>query len=136
VHHVQRWCQTLRPISDKTATEPPNFGTPRMETPISPGTFTTPSERYDPGASATRGARSVGSAVGSTWAALWACPTANEQTVLVQTNNGLVRRVTETVECGNGSRTNGMVEQITSTPPRTFRDFARKSAVAWSEAAT
>jgi hypothetical protein len=26
--------------------------------------------------------------------------------------------------------------QITSTPPRTFRDFARKNAAAWSEAET
>lgn len=48
----------------------------------------------------------------------------------------VLRPLTETVESGNGSRPNGMVEQITGTPPRTFRDFARKNAAAWSEAAT
>src|SRR5690349_11493452 len=45
------------------------------------------------------------------------------------------RLLTETVESGNGSHPNGMVEQITGTPPRTFRDFARKNTAAWSEAA-
>jgi len=48
----------------------------------------------------------------------------------------VLRPLTETVESGNGSNPNGMVEQITGTPPRTFRDFARKNAAAWSEAAT
>ena len=48
----------------------------------------------------------------------------------------VLRPLTETVESGNGSHPNGMVEQITGTPPRTFRDFARKNAAAWSEAAT
>jgi hypothetical protein len=47
----------------------------------------------------------------------------------------VLRPLTETVESGNGSRPNGMVEQITGTPPRTFRDFARENAAAWSEAA-
>jgi len=31
------------------------------------------------------------------------------------------------------ARTDGTVEQITGTPPRTFRDFAQKNAVARSE---
>jgi hypothetical protein len=31
------------------------------------------------------------------------------------------------------ARTNGTVEQITGTPPRTFRDLARKNAAARSE---
>lgn len=48
----------------------------------------------------------------------------------------VLRPLTETVESGNGSRPNGIVEQITGTPPRTFRDFARKNAAAWSEAGT
>jgi hypothetical protein len=47
-----------------------------------------------------------------------------------------LRPLTETAESGNGSHPNGMVEQITGTPPRTFRDFARKNAAAWREAAT
>jgi uncharacterized protein YbjT (DUF2867 family) len=49
---------------------------------------------------------------------------------------GVLRPLTETVQSGNGSRPNGMVEQIAGTPPRTFRDFARKNAAAWKEAAT
>ena len=48
----------------------------------------------------------------------------------------VLRPLTETVESGNGSHPNGMVEQITGTGPRKFRDFARKNAVAGSEAAT
>lgn len=48
----------------------------------------------------------------------------------------VLRPLTETVESGSGSRPNGIVEQITGTPPRTFRDFARKNAAAWSEAGT
>jgi hypothetical protein len=48
----------------------------------------------------------------------------------------VLRPLTETVESGNGSHPNGVVKQITGTPPRTFRDFARENAAAWSEAAT
>jgi hypothetical protein len=48
----------------------------------------------------------------------------------------VLRPLTETVQYGNGSHPNGMGEQITGTPPRTFRDFAGKNAAAWSEAAT
>jgi len=48
----------------------------------------------------------------------------------------VLRPLTETVESGNGSRSNGVVEQITGTPPRTFRDFARQNAAAWREAGT
>jgi uncharacterized protein YbjT (DUF2867 family) len=48
----------------------------------------------------------------------------------------VLRPLTETVASGNGSRPNDTVEQITGTPPRTFRDFARKNAAAWSEPAS
>jgi len=41
--------------------------------------------------------------------------------------------MTETIASGDRARTNGTVEQITGTPPRTFRDFARKNAAVWSE---
>jgi hypothetical protein len=44
--------------------------------------------------------------------------------------------LTETVESGNGSRSDDMVEQITGTPPRTFRDFAVRRRPHGSEAAT
>jgi uncharacterized protein YbjT (DUF2867 family) len=47
----------------------------------------------------------------------------------------VLRPLTETVESGNGSRPNGMVEKITGRPPLTFRDFARKNAAAWIEVA-
>jgi uncharacterized protein YbjT (DUF2867 family) len=47
----------------------------------------------------------------------------------------VLRPLTETVAAGNGSRPNGTVEQITGTPARTFRDFARKNAAAWGEPA-
>ena len=46
----------------------------------------------------------------------------------------LLRQLTATVASGNGSRPNDTVEQITGTPPRTFRDFARKNTAAWKEA--
>jgi len=46
-----------------------------------------------------------------------------------------LRPLTGTGESGNGSHPNGMVEQITGTPPGTFRDLAHKNA-AWSEAVT
>ena len=49
--------------------------------------------------------------------------------------SAVLRPLTETVASGNGSRPNGTVEQVTGTPPRTFRDFARKNAAAWSEPA-
>jgi uncharacterized protein YbjT (DUF2867 family) len=48
----------------------------------------------------------------------------------------VLRPLTETVASGNGSRPNGMVEQITGKAPRMFRDFAQKNAAAWSEAAS
>lgn len=48
----------------------------------------------------------------------------------------VLRPLTEIVASGNGSRPNGMVEQITGKAPRTFRDFAQKNAAAWSEAAS
>jgi uncharacterized protein YbjT (DUF2867 family) len=46
----------------------------------------------------------------------------------------VLRQLTETIASGNGSRPDDTVEQITGTPPRTFRDFARKNAAAWEEA--
>jgi hypothetical protein len=42
----------------------------------------------------------------------------------------VLRPLTETVESGNGSRPNGLVERITGIPAQTFRDFARKNATA------
>jgi uncharacterized protein YbjT (DUF2867 family) len=44
----------------------------------------------------------------------------------------VLRPLTETVASGNGSHPNGLVERITGRPGRTFRDFARKNAAAWS----
>lgn len=46
----------------------------------------------------------------------------------------VLRQLTETIADGNGSRPNDTVEQITGTPARTFRDFARKNTAAWNEA--
>jgi hypothetical protein len=48
----------------------------------------------------------------------------------------VLRPLTETVASDNGSRPNGVVEQITGRPGRTFRDFARKNAAAWSAPAS
>jgi uncharacterized protein YbjT (DUF2867 family) len=48
----------------------------------------------------------------------------------------VLRPLTETVESGNGSRPNDVVEQITGRRPGTFRDFARKNSSAWSERAS
>jgi len=48
----------------------------------------------------------------------------------------VLRPLTETVASGNGSRPNGVVEQITGRPGRTFRDFALKNAAAWSAPAS
>jgi uncharacterized protein YbjT (DUF2867 family) len=48
----------------------------------------------------------------------------------------VLRPLTETVASGNGSRPNGLVEQVTGRPGRTFRDFARKNAAAWRTPAT
>jgi uncharacterized protein YbjT (DUF2867 family) len=45
--------------------------------------------------------------------------------------SAVLRPLTETVGSGNGSRPNGLVEQITGRPGRTFRDFAHKNAAAW-----
>lgn len=50
--------------------------------------------------------------------------------------SAVLRPLTETVASGNGSRPNGVVEQVTGRPPRTFRDFARKNAAAWSAPAS
>lgn len=45
----------------------------------------------------------------------------------------VLRQLTETIASGNGSRPKKTVEQITGTPARTFRDFARKNTAAWKE---
>jgi uncharacterized protein YbjT (DUF2867 family) len=45
----------------------------------------------------------------------------------------VLRQLTETIASGNGSHPDTTVEQITGTPARTFRDFARKNAAAWNE---
>ena len=45
----------------------------------------------------------------------------------------VLRQLTETIASGNGSRPNDTVDQVTGTPARTFRDFARKNAAAWKE---
>lgn len=46
----------------------------------------------------------------------------------------VLRQLTETIASGDGSRPNDAVEQITGTPARTFRDFARKNTAVWNEA--
>lgn len=45
-----------------------------------------------------------------------------------------LRRLTETVASGHGSRPNRTVEKITGTPAHTFRHFAHNNANAWREA--
>ncbi|MEU6349073.1 NAD(P)H-binding protein [Streptomyces sp. NPDC047072] len=47
----------------------------------------------------------------------------------------VLRRLTETVASGDGSRPDGTVEKITGRPARTFREFARTNAAAWSGSA-
>ena len=46
----------------------------------------------------------------------------------------VLRQLTETIASGQGSRSNGTVEKITGTPPRTLRSFAHKNANAWKAA--
>jgi uncharacterized protein YbjT (DUF2867 family) len=43
----------------------------------------------------------------------------------------VLRQLTETIASGHGSRPNGIVEKITGTRARTFRNFAHNSAKAW-----
>jgi uncharacterized protein YbjT (DUF2867 family) len=50
--------------------------------------------------------------------------------------SAVLRPLTEAVASGNGSRPGNAVERVTGTPPRTFRDFARKNAAAWTTAAS
>lgn len=47
----------------------------------------------------------------------------------------VLRQLTETIASGNGARPNDTIEQITGTPARSFRDFARANAAVWQEAA-
>ncbi len=45
----------------------------------------------------------------------------------------MLRFLTETVASGAGSTPNTDVERVTGNPPRSFADFARRSAAAWTE---
>jgi uncharacterized protein YbjT (DUF2867 family) len=44
----------------------------------------------------------------------------------------MLQMLTETVASGRGSRPNGDVEKVTGAPPRSFTDFARRTAAAWA----
>lgn len=46
----------------------------------------------------------------------------------------VLRQLTETIANGHGSHPNGIVEEITGTAPRTFRNFAHNNTNAWKEA--
>jgi hypothetical protein len=43
-----------------------------------------------------------------------------------------LRRLTETVASGHGSRPNSDVQHVTRLPPASFADFARRTAHAWA----
>ncbi len=43
----------------------------------------------------------------------------------------MLRRLTETIASGRGSRPTDGVEKVTGVPPNTFADFARRTAQAW-----
>jgi uncharacterized protein YbjT (DUF2867 family) len=43
----------------------------------------------------------------------------------------VLRGLTETIASGRGSRPNDVVEKVTGTPPKTFMDFALRTASAW-----
>jgi uncharacterized protein YbjT (DUF2867 family) len=45
----------------------------------------------------------------------------------------MLRFLTETVASGAGSTPNNDVERVTGAPPRSFADFARRNAAAWTE---
>jgi hypothetical protein len=44
----------------------------------------------------------------------------------------MLRRRTGTIISGNGSQPTDDIEKVTSRPPITFRDFARRNAPAWT----
>jgi hypothetical protein len=43
----------------------------------------------------------------------------------------MLQMLTETVASGRGSKPNEDVEKVTGAPPRSFIDFARRTAAAW-----
>ena len=43
-----------------------------------------------------------------------------------------LRRLTETIASGHGSRPNSDVRNVTGVPPASFADFARRTAHAWA----
>jgi hypothetical protein len=43
-----------------------------------------------------------------------------------------LRRLTETIASGHGSRPNGDVQHVAGVPPASFADFARRTAHAWA----
>ena len=47
----------------------------------------------------------------------------------------MLRWLTGTIISGNGSRPNDDIEKVTGRPPITFRDFARRNAHVWIQAA-
>ena len=50
-------------------------------------------------------------------------------------HGAVLRQLTETVAAGHGAQPNATVEQIAARPARTFDEFARANASAWSEVA-
>jgi uncharacterized protein YbjT (DUF2867 family) len=44
----------------------------------------------------------------------------------------MLRLLTETVASGSGSRPNNDVQDVTGTPPKSFNEFARRTASAWA----
>jgi hypothetical protein len=44
----------------------------------------------------------------------------------------MLRWLTGTIISGNGSRPNDDIEKVTSRPPITFQDFARRNAPVWT----
>jgi hypothetical protein len=43
-----------------------------------------------------------------------------------------LRRLTEVIAAGHGSRPNRDVQNVTGVPPASFADFARRTAQAWA----
>jgi hypothetical protein len=44
----------------------------------------------------------------------------------------MLRWLTVSIICGNGSRPNDDIEKVTGRPPITFQDFAQRNAHAWT----
>ena len=45
----------------------------------------------------------------------------------------ILQMLTETIASGRGSRPNDDIQKVTGAPPGSFTDFARRTAVAWTE---